>query len=448
MSAYKYFNSLYTIEHIKEHYEEKIKNNASTGLDKVSNRKFETQLDENIRIINKKVISNSYKFTKYKQMLISKGENKVPRSISIPTVRDKLTLSILNKLLFEVYGNDAITKMPHSVIHEIKTVMSQKDNSNRYEYDSFIKLDINSYYKSINHDLLKKKLKRKIRKKEIIDLIFSAITTPSISLPIRNLSSIQNKAQGVPEGLSISNALANIYLCDIDEKYLSKDNIKYFRYVDDILILCKSNYADIIYKDIKSDFECIKLKVNNNKEDTGYLFEGFEYLGYKLNLNMTTVRDSSILKIEQSIEKLFTDYMRSKDKNIKLLEWKLNLKITGFISNNNKYGWLFFFSQIDDLILLSKLDWLVNKFCKRYNLNNSLNLKRFKRTKYDIDFRLHTTNYIPNFDKCTIEDKSDILNRIYNQNISELTENQLLIEFDKIMYREIRDIEKDIQAFS
>ena len=133
----------------------------------------------------------------------------------------------------------------------------------------------------------------------------------------------------------------------------------------------------------------MKLKVNN-KEDRGNLNEGFEYLGYKLNVSMITVRDSSVLKIEQSIEKLFIDYMKSKDKNIKLLEWKLNLKITGFISKNNKYGWLFFFSQIDDKILLCffKLDWLVNKFCKRYNLDNSLSLKRFKRTKYDIDFRL------------------------------------------------------------
>lgn len=446
MSAYKYFKYLYSIEHIKEHYEEKIKNNASTGLDKVSARKFDSQLDENIKIINKKVIYNSYKFTKYKQLLISKGEGKVPRSISIPTVRDKLTLSILNELLFKVYEEDAITKMPHSIIHEIKISISQNDN-NYYKYDSFIKLDIKSYYKSIDHDLLKKKLKRKIRKKEIIDLIFLAITTPSISLPIKSRMSIQKKIQGVPEGLSISNALANIYLQDIDDKYTSKSNVKYFRYVDDILILCNSSEVDGIYQGIKSDLKDIKLELNE-KEDIGSIIDGFEYLGYKLNRNMTTVRDSSILKIEQSIEKLFIDYMRSKDKNIKLLEWKLNLKITGFISNNNKYGWLFFFSQIDDKILLSKLDWLVNKFCKRYCLDGSLSLKRFKRTKYDIDFRLHTTNYIPNLDKCALEDKSNILTRIYNKDISELTDNQILIEFDKIIYQEIRDIEKDIQTFS
>lgn len=447
MSAYKIFNSLYTIEYIHQHYEEKIKNNASTGLDKISGRKFESQLDENIKIINKKVISNSYKFTKYKQLLISKGENKIPRSISIPTVRDKLTLSILNKLLFNVYGNDAITKMPHSIIHEIKTGISQNTNSNCYKYDSFIKLDIKSYYKSINHELLKKILRRKIRKKEIIDLIFSAITTPSVSLPIRNRSSVKKKTQGVPEGLSISNALANIYLCDIDVKYTSIDSIKYFRYVDDILILCNSDCVDNIYKDIKYDLECIKLEIND-KEDIGSLNEGFEYLGYRLNMDMITVRDSSVLKIEQSIEKLFIDYVKSKDKNIQLLEWKLNLKITGFISNKNKYGWLFFFSQIDDKMLLSKLDWLVNKFCKRYNLDNNLSLKKFKRTKYDIDFRLHSTNYIMNFDKYNIEDKSNVLTRIYNQDTSELTENQILIEFDKIIYREIRDIEKDIQPFS
>lgn len=448
MSAYKYFNSLYSLKHIKEHYKEKIEENASTGLDRISNKKFKSQLDENIDIINKKVFSNSYKFTRYKQILISKGEDKIPRSISIPTIRDKLTLSILNELLFKVYGNDAITKMPHSIIHEIKIAIDDKGNSGKYKYDSFVKLDISSYYKSIDHNLLKKKLRKKIRKKEIIDLIFSAITTQSVSLPINNRSKTNKKTKGVPEGLSISNALANIYLGDIDKNYMSKDGIRYFRYVDDIVILCKSEEINTVYENIKLDLEDMKLEVNDNKKDIGTLIDGFEYLGYKLNLNMVTVRESSVLKIEQSIEKLFNDYMRSKNKNIKLLEWKLNLRITGFINNNNKYGWLFFFSQIKDLKLVSKLDWLLSKFAKRYKLESSLSLKRFKRTLYEIKYRLHSTNYIPNFDEYTIKQKSNILNEIYDQEISNLSEEQIVVEFKKIVYQEMRDIEKDIQAFS
>lgn len=447
MSAYKIFNHLYKIENIKEHYEKEFSKKSSIGLDRVSIYKFESQLDENIRIINKKVFSNSYKFTRYKQLLISKGENKIPRSISIPTIRDKLTLSILNKLLFEVYEKDAITRMPHSIINDIKKIVVEKKEQKNYKYDVFIKLDIKSYYKSINHDLLNKKLKKRIRKKEILNLIFSAITTPSISLPITNFGEIKRKNKGVPEGISISNSLANIYLCDIDKKYKLIDNIKYFRYVDDILILCKFNDKEIIYQNIKEDLKKLKLEIND-KENVGKLSSGFEYLGYEINEKQVTVRKSSVLKIEQSIENLFADYKKSKEKNKKLLEWKLNLKITGFIINNNKYGWLFFFSQIDDKKLLYKLDWLVNKLCKRYGLDNKLDLKKFKRTKNEIDFKLHNSNYILNFDMFSIKNKSDILVEIYQQDIGELTEKQIKIEFNKIINREIKDIERDIQSFS
>ena len=44
----------------------------------------------------------------------------------------------------------------------------------------------------------------------------------------------------MPQGLSISNILANIYLNDFDKENNSKDDYKYFRYVDDIFILCNS----------------------------------------------------------------------------------------------------------------------------------------------------------------------------------------------------------------
>lgn len=447
MSTYEDFNYLYDIKNIGEEFRAKIKNNASTGLDKISVHKFEEQLDENIKIINKKVLSNSYKFTRYRQMLIPKGENKVPRVISIPTVRDKLTLSILNKLLFRIYKNDAITKMPHSIINEIKLAISEKDEKRYCKYDSFIKIDIKSYYKSINHNLLRKKLNKEIKEKEIIDLIFSAIATPSVSLPIRGCNLIEKKTEGIPEGLSISNALANIYLCDIDDKYILVNNIKYFRYVDDILILCKAEYVNDVYIQIKSDLDNMKLQINE-KQDKGSISKGVEYLGYKIDRINTTVRESSILKIEQSIENLFIDYMKSKEKNVKLLNWKLNLKITGFIKDNNKYGWLFFFSQIDDKILLSKLDWLVDKFCNRYKLEHKLLLKKFKRTKYEIDFRLHSSNYILNFDKYDIKNKGEILTAIYNKCIDGLTEKQIQREFDKIIYIEMKNIEKDIQTYS
>ena len=186
----------------------------------------------------------------------------------------------------------------------------------------------------------------------------------------------------------------------------------------------------------------------NEKEDSGSLSNGFDYLGYRISSDKITVRESSILRLEQNLEKLFVEYKRSKEKNIKLLEFKLNLRITGFIYKNMKYGWMFFFSQMDDKTLLSKLDWLVKKLSKRYKLDGIMDLKKFKRTKYEIDYKMHKSKYIKNFDKYDINDKKELIEMIYKQTIISNKEEDINEIFERIIYEEIKDLEKDIQPFS
>ncbi len=109
MQASYLWKKLFTKKHLIEHYEEKVKNKPSVGLDKVSPRKFEQNLDENIEIIIRKSMNDSYHFTRYKQLLFTKGPAKLPRAICVPTLRDKLTASVLNELLVGVYGDKCKT---------------------------------------------------------------------------------------------------------------------------------------------------------------------------------------------------------------------------------------------------------------------------------------------------------------------------------------------------
>lgn len=61
---------------------------------------------------------------------------------------------------------------------------------------------------------------------------------------------------------------------------------------------------------------------------------------------------------------------------------------------------------------------------------------------------LHETKYIPNLDNLKLEDKKKILLDIYRVDLSEKGERFIEIQFRKIMKREIRDIEKDIENIS
>lgn len=183
----------------------------------------------------------------------------------------------------------------------------------------------------------------------------------------------------------------------------------------------------------------------NDKKDEGLITESFEYLGYVLNDSEVTVRKSSVLKIEQSIEELFRTIKKD---NIGYLQWKLNLKITGFILEKHKYGWLFFYSQITDMRLLFHLDDVVQKLIKRYKLEDVIKIKRFVRTFAEMHMALHETKYIPNLDNLKLEDKKKILSDVYRMNLSEKEERFIEIQFRKIMKREIWDIEKDIENIS
>ena len=436
MQAAQLWRKLFSEKHLKEHYFEKIKPKPSIGMDRITPKKFEENLEDNIEIVIRKVNNDSYHFTRYKQLLFVKSASKPPRSVCVPTLRDKLTISSLNELINGVYGNDCKTQMPQIIIDDI----IKKVNS--YEY--FIKLDIKGFYAAISQEKLLVNLKRKIRKKEIINLIEKAIKTASISYPVKDTIPRVERKRGIPEGLPISNALANIYMMDLDKKYSGKDNISYYRYVDDILILVNKNDFDSVKKEIAGDIEKLKLEFNE-KKDEGFVEQGFEYLGYRINSWMVTVRRSGVLKIEQSIEDLFRAI---RNNNIKYIQWKINLKITGFILEKKKYGWLFFYSQITDLTLLFHLDDVVRKLIERYGLNGKIKIKRFVRTYAEMHKALHVTRYIPNLDDLTVDKKRTLLSEIYNIDLTGKSDDILEIFFRKIMKREIRDIEKDIQNIS
>lgn len=436
MQAAVAWKLLFTKNHLRTRYYEKVSKRPSVGLDKVTNEKFEEKLGEEIDIILRKVNDGSYSFTRYRMLLFLKGPAKAPRQVCVPTVRDKLTLSTLNELLGLVYGSQCRTQMPQVIINNI--------SNNLPSFDSFIKLDVSSFYASIKHDMLLSKLRGKIKKPEIIDLIQKAIETESLSYPVKEKVKRHKRELGIPEGLPISNSLANVYLANLDEKYNELPRVKYYRYVDDILILLNQKDLPTVKKAIVRDLKRLGLKTNDKNAD-GKISQGFEYLGYFLSSSGITVRNSSILKVEQSFEELI---IKMKKEPPEYTEWKLNLKITGFIYGGNKYGWMFFYSQISDTSLLFRLDDLIGKLLVRYGVDPSVKLKRFVRTYYEIRQALHTTSYVPNFDKYTIEDKRRVVSRVYKKDFSKADEDTVEDFFGKIISKEIRDIEKDIQAFS
>ena len=440
MSASILFKKIFTKTNLRKIYSSSIRYKTVVGIDRINKRAFEKILQENINIIYRKARSGSYKFSPYREKLILRGRNKEPRLISIPTIRDKLILKALCVILHQVYKNDV--PFLHEIINNISELL------NKEIYDGVIRLDVKDFYPSIKHDFLLNQLRKRIRKKEILNLIGCAIAQPTL-VKSKGTKNPRNHI-GVPQGLSISNILANIYFLPIDKKYSNKDSIQYFRYVDDILVLCKFADTDGIKSEICTDCQKLGLDLHsddekNEKSKSCLIDDGFLYLGYVFNKREISVRKKSIEHLRESIIKIFTKYKYSKKPNIKRLKWAIDLRITGCIFKDTKYGWLFFFSQITDFKLLNSLDHFVKKQMKRYGIDlSAITFKKFIRAFHEITKNLSTTNYIPNFDKLSISEKRRILSDIFGFEKEQMKPDEIEYRFSTKIYRSVKELEKDL----
>ncbi|MCB7130128.1 MAG: hypothetical protein J3T61_11390, partial [Candidatus Brocadiales bacterium] len=184
--AHLLYKECFTKSALKDIYDAKISSSRTVGKDGTHQNAFKANLDDEINLILKKVEACTYRFTTYKPKLISKGAHKPPRVLSIPTIRDRLTLRVLNDILAQVFSEARIWR-PHVYIKNIREIFEKPCDDM-----AFARIDIKDFYPSIHHDILVKKVRSKIRKPQLIHLIQSAISTPTYD--------VNSNAKGVPQG--------------------------------------------------------------------------------------------------------------------------------------------------------------------------------------------------------------------------------------------------------
>lgn len=442
MKDWELYKKVFSISSLEEIYKNHVILGGAIGVDKVNHNAFKKRKKNQLDIVSRKAIRGSYKFTKYRLKLISKCRGKYPREISIPTIRDRIALRAICDYLSIIFADEINFELPQRVIKLVKTELEDA------KFSAFIKLDIQDFYPSINHETLMNGLKTKIKKVEILNVIESSITTSTVE---KAREEIKGNKKGIPQGLSISNILAAIYLLDVDKK-LKELDFSYFRYVDDILILCDKRKAKGVVKEIKNDLHAIDLSIHDpfnggEKSKIGEIGkEVLSYLGYEFQEGIVTVRLLSIDRLRDSLTSIFTAYKYSKKKDENFLLWRLNLRITGCVFDNKRKGWLFFFSEITDLDLLHRLDHYVNILCKRFGVN--FEQKNFIRAYYQIIHNFYETKYIPKFDKYSGQDMKEVLRNFFGiKDVDELAPEQIEYYFKKRISQQVKDLDTDLQDF-
>lgn len=172
----------------------------------------------------------------------------------------------------------------------------------------------------------------------------------------------------------------------------------------------------------------------------------FSYLGYHFEGTRVSVRDASVRKFRDSILSIFTSYKHTKRKRVALLEWRLNLRITGCIFENKCKGWLFFFSEINDEQLLHQLDNFIEKISRRFGV--TISRKRLVRAYYQIKHNKYESSYIPNFDNFSVAEMKKFLNDIFLKDTTKWADSDVEFEFRRRIDKQVRDLLTDIQDFA
>lgn len=397
------FEGCFSEENLLRIFKERVIDAKAIGLDGVSPKALEKRVEEEVEIAVRKVVTERYSFTRYKEKLIVKNYRKIPRQIAIPTIRDAIVLRALCDYLTEFF-DDCRMKPPHDTIKRVASAAAASSSEHR-----FLRMDVVNFYPSIVHEILLDQLARRISDAPALELVSKAIATP-IGFDEKDVRTI-----GVPQGLSISNILSMIYLHDLD--FFCNLNYDYHRYVDDILILTNRDKVAEVHSDVSTylsenlKLETHPLEEGGGKTEISSVEEGTDYLGYRIRLSGLSIRERSYKKMFRAIVGCLRS-LRGTATTEQVL-WKLNLIVTGCRFEERSVGWIFFFRQSTNMSQLFRMDAFLSEKMGEYGLAHMRDrVKSFVKAYREVRFNRKGTTYIPDFDNFTLADKIHVISLI------------------------------------
>lgn len=443
------FRRLTSQRHLRDIFTTHVEKGNVRGRDGIAVSAVAADLTQTAKDISRLCRTGRYHFTTYRQKLILKGPGQYPRELSIPTVRDRVTLRALTELLISTFPESA-GKLPQASVAAVMADLTQG------QHDAFIRVDVKNFYPSIDHDFLLQKIENRVKKREVLRLIRSAIATPTASdraARPRRLSTV-----GVPQGLSIANPLAELYLASLDQAMGARTGISYHRFVDDILILCQSADAQIVDLECRAALTSLQLEAHppdtGGKSQVGSVADGFTYLGYVFNGTRVGVRTSSIMRLEAHLASIHATWQHELERGVDAQTalhrffWHRNLAITGCVFQGNASGWIQYFRQLNDLKLLKRLDATVMRLGTRYSAPISPPPKTFMRAYWVIRHpRSRSAQYVPNFDLYSLSEMARDLT-LMGADITNMSNDEVKDSFYRMVAKAVRDLEHDVGDLS
>lgn len=224
--------------------------------------------EANIRQLYKILRDKTYQTSEYTTFTIFEPKERL--IFRLPFFPDRIThhaiMNVLEPLFVSVFIADTFSCIKgrgiHAAAKAVKRSLNDVENT-RY----CLKLDIRKFYPSVDHAILKKLIRRKIKDNDLLWL----------------LDEIIDSTDGLPIGNYLSQYLANFYLTYFDHWLKEEMQVKYyFRYADDMVIL-SVNKPDLhlLLIEIREYLQSnLKLTIKQNYQIFPVESRGIDFVGY------------------------------------------------------------------------------------------------------------------------------------------------------------------------
>lgn len=308
---------------------------------------FENKKIEHIINIYNRLNNKNFKFDKYNIFMITDPKCRI---VMAEEIEDKIINHLAAKYIlvktFETKYIDSMvaTRKNKGTLYGVRLLKKYLNKIKRkYNNFYFLKLDISKYFYSIDHNILKEILKKKIKDKDALNIISNTIDSTNEKyineeimklkenrINYLNKSNLNNKDKLIKEveeipsyeigkgsaiGNQTSQAFGLIYLYELMHYIKEKLHIKYIiNYMDDFVIIHHDkSYLKYCLNKIRNKIENnYKLKLNPKKTKIDNIKNGIDFLGYKFYIK----EDKVILKLRNRTKKKF----KKKVNNLKILK--------------------------------------------------------------------------------------------------------------------------------